>query len=141
MVILFDQVTKAYTRHHLLLGEKWPSGWPAHFSRVENSGSAFGLFTDQTIFLVIASVLAIGIMLYFYRQVASAGWLIRLSLGMQFGGAVSNLADRIRDGHVTDMIHLPRWPDFNVADSSVVIGILILAAVIFFTPESPEPRT
>jgi signal peptidase II len=130
--IALDQVTKAIVRAKLDFGELWPGDWPVRITRVNNTGSAFGLFDGQTLFLIIASILAIGFMIYFYRQMAGAGWLLRLSMGLQLGGAASNLADRIRDGEVTDFIEFPHWPVFNAADSSVVIGILLLAWCVLF---------
>ena len=136
-IILFDQVTKFIVRQRMYLGQSWPDDWPIRFTRVNNSGSAFGLFDDQTIFLIIASIIAIGVMVFFYRQASGAGsGLLRFSLGLQLGGAVSNLADRIRDGHVTDFIELPRWPVFNVADSAITIGIVMLVVVVLFFDRS-----
>ena len=84
------------------------------------------------------SIVAIAVMIYFYRQAAESSLLIRLALGMMLGGAISNLADRIRDGNVTDMIEFPHYPVFNVADSSVVIGIVIVGFVVLFQPK-PAP--
>lgn len=136
-IILFDQVTKFIVRQQMYLGQSWPEGWPVRFTRVNNSGSAFGLFGDQTIFLIIASIIAIGVMVMFYRQASAAGsGLLRFSLGLQLGGALSNLADRIRDGYVTDFIELPRWPVFNVADSAITIGIVMLVIVVLFFDRS-----
>lgn len=137
-IIALDQVTKVIVRHNLAIGESWHSDWAVRITRVQNSGSAFGLFHDQTVFLIIASAIAIGIMLYFYRQVATSSVLVRTSLGLQIGGAVSNLADRIRDGHVTDFIDFRWWPVFNVADSAVTIGIVLLAWLVLFGPKAQE---
>ena len=138
-VIVSDQITKAAVRANLGFGEVWPD-WPVHFTRVENTGSAFGLFDEQTGFLIVASIVAIGIILYFYRQIVGSSALLRLSLGLQLGGAVSNLADRIRVGHVTDFIDFPHWPVFNVADSSVTIGIALLAVILLFQGKGDESQ-
>lgn len=130
-VVAFDQVTKFIVRQRMALGESYPESWPVRFTHVNNTGSAFGLFDNQTIFLIIASIAAIAVILVLYRQAAGHG-ILRISLGLILGGAVSNLVDRIRMGHVTDFIELPRWPVFNVADSCVTVGIVILALVIIF---------
>ena len=53
--------------------------------------------------------------------------LFPVALGLLVGGSVSNLADRVRDGHVTDFIHISHWPTFNLADSFIVIGVALLA--------------
>ena len=66
-IVALDQATKFVVRANLDVGESFPD-WPVRFTRVNNTGSAFGLFTDQTLFLIIASVFAIGIVVYFYRQ-------------------------------------------------------------------------
>ncbi len=135
VVIAADQLSKYLIRAHLGLGQAVPHGWPVQITNIENSGSAFGLFGDQTGFLIVASVIAIGIMLYFYRQVAGGHALLRISLGLQLGGALSNLADRIRFGHVTDFIDFKKWPVFNVADSCITVGIVILVLTVLLQGE------
>ena len=131
-IIISDQVTKHLIRSNLSLGESFPDSWPARFTYVENTGSAFGLFTDQTIFLIGASTVAIAILVYLFRRIGSSSFLLRASLALQLGGGSSNLVDRIRFGQVTDFVDLRVWPIFNIADSSVVIGIVILAYAILF---------
>lgn len=135
VIVVFDQVTKFVTRAKLDIGEIWPD-WPVRFTHVKNSGSAFGLLDGQTTFLIVSSMIAIAVMIYFYRQLAESSLSIRIALGMMLGGAISNLADRIRDGNVTDMIEFPHYPVFNVADSSVVIGIGIIMITALFQPKS-----
>lgn len=132
LIIAGDQLSKYLIRAHLGLGQSVPHGWPVQITRVNNTGSAFGLFGDQTLFLIIASVIAIGIMVYFYRHVAAGHALLRVSLGLQLGGAISNLADRIRFGYVTDFIDFKKWPVFNVADSCITVGIVLLVLTILF---------
>lgn len=135
LVVVFDQVTKFFTRAKLDIGEIWPD-WPVRFTHVKNTGSAFGLLDGQTTFLIVSSMIAIAVMIYFYRQVAESSLQIRIALAMMLGGAISNLADRIRDGNVTDMIEFPHYPVFNVADSSVVIGIGIVIIMVLLQPKS-----
>ena len=130
-----DQITKHFVRESLFLGESWPKGWPVTFTHVENTGSAFGLFTNQTIFLIVASFIAMGFVVYMLRKSGSSPWL-KVSLALMLGGGLSNLVDRLRFGSVTDFINFPVWPVFNVADSSVVIGIVILAYYALFLDRS-----
>ncbi|MCL0102203.1 signal peptidase II [Dehalococcoidia bacterium] len=132
ITIAADQITKHATRVNLAVGESFPETWPARFTHVENSGSAFGLFTDQTSFLIGASIVALGVMLYLFRKFGGSSWLIRVSLALQLGGGSSNLYDRIRYGEVTDFIDLRVWPIFNIADSAVVIGIILLGYTVLF---------
>jgi signal peptidase II len=77
------------------------------------------------IFTVLAIIVAIAI-LYYFPQVPRQDWLLRLAMCMQFGGALGNLIDRLIQGHVTDFISLGAFPVFNVADSSISVGVAIL---------------
>ena len=103
-----------------------------------NSGTAFGLFPDQTLVLIVTSFLAIGFIYYFYRSHALPTPVLRLAIGLQLGGAFGNLVDRIRLGSVVDFIDVGWWPIFNIADSSIVTGIGLLALVIFIAPREPK---
>lgn len=130
-VILLDQITKAYVVAHLGYRESWmPIEAIAPFFRfthIRNTGAAFGLFPDGgVIFLIIALVVS-AFILYFYRQIPRGQWLFRLALGMQLGGALGNAIDRVRQGYVVDFLHVEFWPVFNVADSAVVVGVLLFA--------------
>jgi len=71
-------------------------------------------------------VVALAIVLY-YRYLPTGSWLVCLSLGLQLGGAIGNLLDRIRFGHVVDFVDIGFWPIFNVADLAIVTGVAILA--------------
>ena len=129
IVFSLDQVTKAVVRHNLLLGESVPSDGFIRITHTFNTGSAFGLFSGQTFFLILASFAGIGILLLVYRHNPVPSLLLRLSLGLQLGGALGNLIDRLRMGHVTDFVDVGSWPVFNVADASIVVGIVILASL------------
>ncbi len=98
---------------------------------VENRGAAFGLLQDQTMFFVLVGILVIGVIAASYRYLPRSGFLLHLALGLQLGGAVGNLIDRIRQGYVVDFVdfgyHANWWPVFNVADSAIVIGVALLA--------------
>ena len=133
LVLGLDQITKFVIRQNLALGESIPREGTFRITHTSNTGSAFGLFTDQTLFLILASFVGIAILLLVYRNATFPSFLLRLSLSMQLGGAVGNLVDRVRVGSVTDFIQLGFWPVFNVADASIVIGISILAWLFLFT--------
>lgn len=143
LVFSLDQVTKAVVRSSLLLGESVPRDGVVRITHTFNTGSAFGLFQDQTLFLIVASLVGIGILVMVYRNHSFPSFTLRLALGMQLGGAIGNLADRLRMGHVTDFVDLGFWPVFNVADVSIVIGIFIIAYVFIFAgreaPRRPVP--
>jgi signal peptidase II len=101
---------------------------------VENRGAAFGLLQDQTYFFIVVGVVVIGVIIASYRYIPEPSWLLNLSLGLQMGGAIGNLIDRIRDGHVVDFIDLTFWPVFNVADSAICVGVAGLAYTVLFPP-------
>ena len=129
-VFVADQITKHLVRTNLLYGQSIPYEGPVRIIHVYNSGAAFGLFRDLTIPLIVASLLGIGILLLVYRNSSNPSLLLRLSLGLQVGGAGGNLLDRVRLGHVTDFLDIGPWPVFNVADASIVVGIFMLAWVL-----------
>ena len=133
VIILADQVTKALVRSNIPFGGQWmPLEWLAPYFRFvhwENTGAAFGLFQQGgTIFAILAVIVAVFIVIY-YPQIPDDERLMRVSLAMQLGGALGNLIDRIFLGPVTDFISIGIFPVFNIADSSITIGVglLILA--------------
>ena len=132
-VIVLDQATKQIVKSNLDLYEAWPSEGFFRIVYRTNSGTAFGLFPGQTITLILLSVFAIGFLFYFYRTRALSYPMLRLALGLQLGGAVGNLIDRLRHGAVVDFIDVGPWPTFNVADSSIVVGIFLLAVMLAFS--------
>ena len=139
LVFSLDQITKAVIRDNLLLGESFPRDGVVRITHTFNTGSAFGLFPDQTLFLILASFVGIGILLLVYRHHPFPSFPLRLGLGMQLGGAIGNLLDRVRMGHVTDFIDLGFWPVFNLADASIVLGIIILAHLFLFVRREEKP--
>ena len=128
-----DQLSKYIVRSNFEFGESWPSEGLLRLTHVTNTGSAFGLFPNQTTLLTVASIFAIGLLIYFYRtQVSSSRWL-RFAIGLQLGGAFGNLLDRLISGAVVDLIDFGWWPIFNVADSSIVVGMVLLVTVLTFS--------
>ena len=107
-----------------------------YLTHVRNPGAAFGLFADgpseiRLTFFISISLVAIGIVLSFFRKLAPGDRLSALALGCILGGAVGNLIDRVLRGEVVDFLHFRlwggyAWPDFNFADSFIVIGVGLL---------------
>ena len=144
-VFALDQVTKYAVAHTLSLGESVPDRGFFRITYTYNTGSAFGLFTGQNTFLILASFLGVGVLTWFYRSHPNPGLLLRFSLGLQLGGALGNLSDRLILGRVTDFIDVGRWPIFNVADSAIVVGIFLLMWLFLRSPaqdttgSNPQP--
>ncbi|MDY7041040.1 MAG: signal peptidase II [Chloroflexota bacterium] len=131
LVLAADQVSKYLVMTNLTIGESWApipalERWFV-FHYATNTGAAFGLFPELGLFFaIIAAVVAVIIVLY-YRYLPQGQWLVRISLGLQLGGALGNLLDRVQHGHVIDFLDFRVWPVFNVADSAIVAGVTILA--------------
>jgi signal peptidase II len=138
-VVGIDQLTKYVVRTNLEIGEAFPPTGTFRILHIQNTGGAFGLFTDRTFIMVVASLIAVPVLLYLYRQYPFKGPFLRLALGLQMGGAIGNLIDRVTQGHVTDFIQLGWWPVFNVADSSVVAAIVIRVGLFVLTPMFKRP--
>jgi signal peptidase II len=140
LVFGFDQLTKAAIRGWLAVGESWPSDrWLVKITHVTNTGAAFGILQGQGLFLTVTAVIAIGAIVFYYMYPPLEHGLLRLAMGLELGGAAGNLLDRLRFGHVTDFIDFPRYPEFNVADSSIVIGLIIITG-FFLLSGQPQPE-
>ena len=142
-ILIADQLTKALVVANLSLGEKARVlGDVVQIWHAQNRGAAFSLFQGGTIFFLIVSILSIGMVAYFHRTLRSRSPWLHVVLGVILGGTLGNFIDRLRQGYVTDWLSVgigdTRWPTFNVADSSVVVGIGILVLYLFLT--SPDRR-
>ncbi|MGE5177182.1 MAG: signal peptidase II [Hyphomicrobiales bacterium] len=132
LVVALDQVTKSIAASSLLLGDPSPVvGETVRLTLVHNTGAAFGLFPGSRVPFIAISLLAVAVVLYLFFRETYRSVLNRVLLGCILGGAIGNLADRIRLGYVVDFIDVglgqARWPVFNVADSAVTLGVLLLA--------------
>jgi signal peptidase II len=137
-VIALDQLTKWLVRSNLGVGETWPDNGTdlIRIIHVTNSGAAFGILQGQTPFLIVTSMLGLAAIVLYYIYPPMDHGVIRIALGMQLGGAIGNLIDRVRMGEVTDFIDVGSFPTFNVADSS--ISVSIAAVLIFFLFQGDE---
>jgi len=129
-IIILDQTTKVLVRRNLALGEWWsPWEWLEPYFRIvnwKNTGAAFGILPSLGGFIaILAVVVAIAIVFYFPR-VPRDDWTLRLAMGLEFGGAVGNLFDRLTIGWVTDFVSIWRFPVFNVADLCITLGVIVL---------------
>ena len=135
-IVIVDRITKIFFSQLLDYGESIPIIKNFfHFTLVHNTGIAFGLFKDQGLVFVIIPIIAIILLvfnLYYFQQnkeVLSQRYIIAFSLIL--GGAIGNLIDRIVAGHVIDFIDFRIWPVFNVADSAITIGAVMIAIQCF----------
>ena len=135
-----DQLTKAIISRSLELGASWPTEGFIRATHIYNSGSAFGLFRGQNSALIGASLLGILFLIFVYRSQGRPNSMLRASLGLQLAGAAGNLTDRLAHGRVIDFIDIGPWPIFNVADSCIVIGVLLLVRVILSRRNGQDSR-
>ncbi len=140
LVFFLDQFSKYLVREFLLLYESFPAQGFFRITYTFNTGSIFGIFQGQNTAFILVSFVGVGVLLLLYRSQRFPTNLLRISLGLQLGGAFGNLLDRVRLGHVTDWVDIGPWPVFNVADASIVTG-LVLLAWIFITAERSRPAT
>lgn len=140
IVIGLDQATKAIIRASLDRGEDWPDGWPVHLTYVTNTGAAFGILKDQTAFLAVMATVGLVAIYLYYRNPPFQHWAASVAVGMMLGGAAGNLIDRVLRERVTDFIKFPDWPAFNVADSSISVGVAIIIIGYLIFGEQPSDR-
>jgi signal peptidase II len=145
LVVVLDQWSKGLIERTIPFGGSltpFPALKP-WFNLVHwgNTGAAFGLLQGQgSLFVVIALVVIVALLIY-SRQLPTDSWAVRVCLGLQLGGAVSNnLLDRVQLGHVTDFLlfTLPvgnrvyEWPAWNIADASIVVGTIGLGIILLW---------
>jgi signal peptidase II len=135
--IAADQATKHVVASQLALGERAHVIGPFSIHHLQNSGIAFGLFASATAVVIVLTTIAVGWMLAFFARSGARHPILPAALGLVIGGSVSNLADRVRLGHVTDFLDFRYWPAFNLADSFIVIGVGILLAALLLSDRRP----
>ena len=129
IVLALDQLTKALVRGSISEGESHDVFGPLTFVNVHNKGVAFGFLGGGGLPVLLVTAAALTLLVgYFARHPERP--LLWLPTGLLLGGALGNLLDRIRQGYVTDFIHFPHWPAFNVADMCITGGVVALVLVL-----------
>ena len=129
--LLLDQVSKWIVVERMYLGESIPV-WGDFFrlTYIHNPGAAFGLNMGSPLLHTLASLVALGVLGWMFRTAPPDARLLRYALGIVLGGALGNIVDRVRLGVVVDFFDFGlgglRWPIFNIADSFVSVGIVLL---------------
>jgi signal peptidase II len=130
VVLALDQLTKHIVSHSIVAGEQVHLLPGIQLVHTRNHGVAFGLAAShQLLVTILVGIALLGLLVYFATHASRP--LIWLPTGLLLGGALGNLLDRIRTGSVVDFIQLPLgWPPFNLADASIVLGVVLLLFVI-----------
>ncbi|MDD3374832.1 MAG: signal peptidase II [Candidatus Omnitrophica bacterium] len=138
-IVFLDRISKIFFSQLLSLGESIPAIRNVfHLTLVHNTGIAFGLFKNQGIVFVVISAIAILLFsayLYLHREDEHFGPLYIFAFSLIIGGALGNLIDRVCFGYVIDFIDFQVWPVFNLADSAITIGtiIILMTCIPFFS--------
>ena len=119
-LISLDQIIKFLITDRIIIIFKFP-----FINYSENYGAAFSLFENERIFLIIASLVVIGFVIYYFKYKN-----LQLGLSLVLAGAISNLIDRIFRGYIVDFINVGIWPVFNLADVYNFIGVLMIIFVL-----------
>lgn len=139
LVVLADQAAKAAVEAHLVLGERVEVLGPLELTLTHNRGVAFGLAWGAgagLVLVTLAALAAVGCL--FARNPTRPGmWA---AVGLLAGGALGNLADRLRADAVTDFVHVGSWPAFNLADVSISAGVLLLVLLYARDAEAERHR-
>jgi signal peptidase II len=137
-LIVIDQLTKFWIRTHLAIGQSWPETGFFRFTYAQNTGAAFSILYGKVEILAVVSVIGFIFLLTYifviHRHFPFLGTVVNnLSLGILLAGTGGNLIDRLILRHVTDFIDVGPWPVFNVADMSIVLGVVLFALSLLFS--------
>lgn len=148
VTLVLDQVSKAWIVGHIALGESRElASWLTpilSLTHITNTGAVFGLFQGMSDLFSIVAIIVIGLILLYYRHFSKEPKVLHVALGLQVGGALGNLVDRLVRGAVVDFIDLNfwplhHWPIFNLADTCIVVGVVMLLFLILTDRERPAP--
>lgn len=125
--LLLDQWSKWMIMTRMAEGQSIPLvDSILYLTYVRNPGAAFGMLPNKTAFFIFVTFAVMLGIIWFFRRIPESRVWLKVGLALQMGGAVGNLIDRIRFGHVVDFFDFRVWPVFNVADIGIVIGVGIL---------------
>jgi len=137
LVVVGDQLSKSWIRSNLAIGQSLPQGGFFFLTHIHNTGAVFGLFRDHSFTLTIVGFVGIAILFVYAFYVCRRfpllnNGLSKAALGSILGGTIGNLIDRLRFGYITDFIGVGIWPPFNVADSSINVGVVVFAGSVIY---------
>ena len=142
LIFVLDQFTKYVVRESLPYRSSFPEQGFLRFTHTHNTGSAFGILQGQNSPLIFVAIIGIMVLLIIYFTQPKPNRWLSVSIGLQIGGAIGNLCDRLYQGWVTDFLDVGPWPIFNVADSSIVVGLILLCWLFMrASPNFTEEKT
>ena len=144
IIVAIDQYTKWLVIKNIPYGGFWsPWDWLTPFARIvhwSNTGVAFGMLQGMNpVFILLAFVVS-GMIIYYYQKLEPVDKLLKLALMLELGGAVGNLVDRIKYGHVIDFVSVGNFPVWNVADGCITVGVVILLIGVWIQEKREKAR-
>ncbi len=145
VVLLADQASKAWVIENIPLNTTYEIFPPLKdifvLTHITNSGAAFGMFPQLSLVFTFIALIVSCVIVWYYRSIPAGQWLVRVSLGLQLGGAIGNLIDRLRFGAVTDLLYVRYVPVFNIADASIVTGVGLLMLHMWLTTPKEQAQS
>jgi signal peptidase II len=145
-ILILDQWTKYAAEGFLALGRSFPIiNGVFHFTLAHNKGAAFSILKGSSFIFIVITILCLAAIIFllsnqgFFKKVFdldNSNRLIRFSLALVFGGACGNLIDRIRFSYVIDFLDFRVWPVFNLADSAITVGGILIFFKLLFIKKS-----
>jgi signal peptidase II len=129
LIVILDQAAKALVEAHLVPGQQVAVLGPIGLTLSHNQGVAFGLASGSAAPLIAFALVALAfVAVMLARNPGAPGMWV--AVGLVAGGALGNLADRLRAGAVTDYVEIGSWPPFNLADMAITVGVVLLALIL-----------
>jgi signal peptidase II len=125
--IIVDWLGRSATDHRWEFAGRW-----AAVQYVENTGAAFGVLAGQPVLISALAIVVTFVFLIIMRDEAGRNISLLAAVGLVLGGSLGNLIDRLRMGYVVDYVAIGIWPKFNVADSAIVFGLVLMAWMALF---------
>ncbi len=141
-IVVLDQFTKALVMRSMVPGQSIPIIQDIfHLTYVLNPGAAFGILSNQRMFLLVTGAVLIAATAYFYPLLKKSDIFLRVGATAILSGAVANLIDRAQTGYVVDFFDFRIWPVFNVADIAIVVGMGFMIYSIIFRIDAGKVET
>lgn len=142
-VVAVDQISKSLVRSNMSIGQSIPEEGFLRITYVTNTGGVFGILANQAFLITVVAIVSIAAILIYVSRSPFKRMPATVALGVLLGGTVGNLVDRLTQGAVTDFIDIGvghyRWPMFNVADSAIVVSVIVLICFLLFGLRRQEP--
>lgn len=138
VVVVLDQITKFVIRANQG-ALPMPEEGLFRINYVTNVGGAFGILGNQAFLVTLTAIVGIAALLIYIRYPPFNSMLVRIALGLLLGGAVGNLIDRLAFGRVVDFIDIGAWPVFNIADSAITAGVVLMIYYFLFPARRRAP--